>query len=376
MTAIAKTILFLSALLPALCASERAEASVQFDYILEIHGMHDAGASHILNQIDSTILGELQDKLSQEASSDPDGEPTIFFEEVDSDIDGKCTFTTESDECALVRSTLLVSYEKETSQRTIEFETLQLVKSFLAGFSSRFSNVRSTYTFPRMEQSVATFTIDGMSQTLNTTEIEILEQTILQVFGDTLFSVGGDTDILDAKYIYQEHKEGKLDTHVMLTGVCRTCTSDSFGAIVDVVVDSTLDQFQENLKENAKAAGSDTFENAASVEYSTPEDPQFLDSLDEDIFLEAHLSETKHPWFLWLGVAVIIAMLISGLCLLQKEMKLLKKGDSKVEYTGDTSDSSDDDDGMEDVELDNYNTHQRFNAGDIRAETTSNPWLV
>jgi hypothetical protein len=387
MTIVSKKYLLLAVLLPALVASEtttntpRTEVSVQFEYILEVDGIHKSGSSHlVVAQIDSTIIDEFQKNLPAEESPKDGDLPSIFFTEVESDIFGECSFTTAKGECSLVRTTVLVSYQEEKSERSVEFVTLGLAQNFLADFSGRFSNVRSKYEFPRMEQSVAQFTILGVDQHLNSEDIETFESTILEVFGATLFSVGGDADILDAKYIYQEQKDNKLEAQMMLTGVCRTCTSESFGAIVDVVVSSTLDNFRLNLMENANAIGSTTFDSAASVLYSTPEEPHFLDSLDEDtFFIDESTETTKHPWYLWYAIGAIILILGAGFNDFRKELALEKIGDNDNLrcYTSDSSEASDSDepDDMEDVDLDTYNTAQRFEV-ESEAHTTSNPWLV
>jgi hypothetical protein len=392
MTIGSKKYLVLAVLLPALVASNetttntpRTEISIQFEYMLEVEGTHKSGSSHlVVAQIDSSILDEFQDEFQKTLpaeESPKDGDlPSIFFTEVESDIFGECSFTTASGECSLVRTNVLVSYQEEKSERSIEFVTLGLAQNFLADFSARFSNVRSRYMFPRMEQSVAQFTILGVDQHLNSEDIETLESTILEVFGDTLFSVGGDTDILDAKYIYQEQKDNKLEMHMMLTGVCQTCTSESFGEIVDVVVASTLDNFLLDLMENANAIGSTTFDSAASVLYSTPEEPKFLDSLDEDTFVIDESTEiTKHSWFFWFGICAFL-ILGAGIIDFRKGLGASEKSGDNLSYKCDTSDSSeasdsDEPDDMEDIELDTYNTAQRFQV-ESEADTTSNPWLV
>jgi hypothetical protein len=384
MTIVSRKCSLLAVLLPALVASEtttntpRTEISIQFEHMLEVEGNHKTGSAHlVVAQIDSSILVEFQKNLPAEESSKDGGLPSIFFTEVESDIFGECSFSATSGECSLVRTTVLVSYQEEKSERSIEFVTLGLAQDFLADFSAGFSNVRSKYMFPRMEQSVAQFTILGVDQDLNSEDIETLESTILEVFGDTLFSVGGDTDILDAKYIYQEQKDNKLETHMMLTGICQTCTTESFGAIVDVVVASTLDTFRLNLKENANAIGSTTFDSAASVLYSTPEEPQFLDSLDEDTFIIDESTEiTKHPWFFWYGICAFL-ILGAGINRFRKGLGASEKSGDNLSYKCDTTEPSDSDepDDMEDIDLDNYNTAQRF-EDEKETDTTSNPWLV
>eukprot|EP00980_Cylindrotheca_fusiformis_P016159 scaffold4805_cov136-Cylindrotheca_fusiformis.AAC.14 len=352
----------------------RTEASIQFEYILEVRDLNDSGAAPVVHQIDSTILGELQKKLSSVEGLDKDGVPTIILTDVQSTIYSHCSPMAEHTECANVGTILLVSYAVGTSKEFIEFEILQLAKAFLADFDSRFSNVRSIYMFPRIEESIGQLTIAGMDQTMNPSVIAVFERTIVQVFGETLGSVGGDTNILDAKYVYQEQNDRQLMTQVMISGVCQQCTSEEFANIVSVVVDSTLDRFQKQLKENANAIGSDAFDSITSIEYTTPDEPHFLDSSDEDASSEG-MGSSSHPWFIWFGMSLAIAMLVLGAYILRKQLLEAKySSKNKIEYSGDTSDSSDDGDGMEDVELDDRNAVERYRADSLDA--TSNPWFV
>jgi hypothetical protein len=132
--------------------------------------------------------------------------------------------------------------------------------------------------------------------------------------------------------------------------------------------------------ENANAIGSTTFDSAASVLYSTPEEPKFLDSLDEDTFVIDESTEiTKHSWFFWFGICAFL-ILGAGIIDFRKGLGASEKSGDNLSYKCDTSDSSeasdsDEPDDMEDIELDTYNTAQRFQV-ESEADTTSNPWLV
>jgi hypothetical protein len=114
--------------------------------------------------------------------------------------------------------------------------------------------------------------------------------------------------------------------------------------------------------------------------YSTLEEPQFLDSLDEDtFFIDESTDITKHPWYFWYVICAFLLILGAGINDFRKEAASEKSGDN-LSYKCDTSDSSgasdsDEPDDMEDIDLDTYNTAQQFEV-ESEADTTSNPWLV
>jgi Fe-S cluster biogenesis protein NfuA len=345
------TFLLLSILFPALVASfeegNLRSISIQFEYKLEVADIMLSGSTQkVVDKIDATILNELRASLPNEVSIGADDYPDIHFDSIESSIYTECF--SKSDECALITSTINVSYKGDLSDNSIEFIILRLAQSFFIDFGQNNFNVASTYMFPEMVKTAFKFDLHDIEKEMGSKEIEIFEDALLQVFGSILFQVEGDTDIVDVQFLYQEQKANELDTFILFIGVCRRCTSNIFGETIKVIIESTLHHFIDELKSSTNAIGSTMFDSLEYINFSDPKQPDVLPPLDpEDIFVRSdHFERSRAElWFLWLGIFVIIVVLGASLCVIMKD-----RNESEI-YSDNTNDESDDfSDEMQDVE--------------------------
>lgn len=315
--------------------SENMKTNVSFEYKLEVSSVEQSGSSQvILDQIDSMIISKLQRNLPNGQSLNEMVQPSVVFESINSQIYSECF--TQSDECALVRSTVLVSYEGVRSQDALHIVTLHMVKQFLEDYDKNHDNVSVKYMFPIMVTTLIDLELSGAVTTMKETDVAVLESTFLQVFGAILFAIEGDTDITSAQYIYQ-HLTDSLTTQLRINGVCRTCTSDTFGATVGVIVTSNLDHFTEELQKNTNAIGSSVFDNVKEITYSVPEPPKELPNIEDEKIFDNAPPQVSHaqPWFLWTGIALAVIILAIAIYIVKKDNEAFEKG----EETSDSSDS-------------------------------------
>lgn len=316
--------------------SENTETSVSFEYKLEVSSVQQSGSSQVvLDQIDSMIVSNLQFKLPNGESLNPMNEPSVVFKSVNSQIYSECF--AQSDECALVRSTVLVSYEGVRSQDALHIVTLHMAKQFLEDYDRNHENVSVKYMFPKVVTTLIDLELSGAVTTMKETDVGVLESTFLQVFGAILFAIEGDTDITSAQYIYQQQLSDSLTTQLRINGVCRTCTSDTFGATVGVIVTSNLDHFTEELQKNTNGIGSSVFDNVKDITYSVPEPPEELPNIEDEKIFDNAPPQVSHaqPWFLWTGIALAVIILAIAIYIVKKDNEAFEKG----EETSDSSDS-------------------------------------
>eukprot|EP00339_Tiarina_fusa_P013875 CAMPEP_0117012540 /NCGR_PEP_ID=MMETSP0472-20121206/10532_1 /TAXON_ID=693140 ORGANISM="Tiarina fusus, Strain LIS" /NCGR_SAMPLE_ID=MMETSP0472 /ASSEMBLY_ACC=CAM_ASM_000603 /LENGTH=416 /DNA_ID=CAMNT_0004715635 /DNA_START=179 /DNA_END=1429 /DNA_ORIENTATION=- len=335
--------ILLLASFPGCAASEsnRTDVSVSFEFQLEVNNTQVTGTTQeVLDDIDSTILSSLQTTLPNGA---PDGDelPNVQFSGVSSEIFSACF--TKSAQCSLVRSSIAITYEGDKPEHSVEFVALRLVQDFLKNFSILNANVLASYAFPSMVETLAQFKMDSVSGRMSDTDISVLRETFVEVFGAIVFAIEGDTEVIDAKFVYQdlfeindrrlspanqtyvehteENGEYTLSTDLKVTGFCRDCTSPQFGEVVNGVIVDNLIAFQSKLKINGNAVDSVYFTNVTSISFAVPELPSKLPPIeDESIFDgEAPVVKSKVPWFLIFGATASLCILCSGAYLVFKD---------------------------------------------------------
>lgn len=319
-------------------STTRVSTTVKFEYKLDASNIPQFGSMQtIVDVIDSVMIDNLNKKLSPlEAAQLGDAE----LDHVKSEIYSQCF--AKGDECVLARSLLTLSHTGSKSERFIHLAALRLVEQFIKDFDTRYVDVTTSYMFPKLMQNVVEFDIHGVDIHLKPDSINIFRETMMKVFGDALMTIQKDMNILDVQYIYQEKKGTGLETHLMISGICRSCTERSFKYMLEVVFDSSKDEFLAQLRSNAALIGSSDFAGVTSAEYDWPKEPEFLG--DESIFVEdiAEEKDKDIPWWaIWIGIGLLLVSLGLGILLFSKDdMSVWEVDKTKKSCT--SSDTSDD----------------------------------
>mmetsp|Transcript_30428 Transcript_30428/g.72977 ORF Transcript_30428/g.72977 Transcript_30428/m.72977 type:complete len:394 (+) Transcript_30428:84-1265(+) len=372
-----KHLLCLLLLSPAVVRAESIEnttrvlTTTKFEYKLDASNIPQYGSVQtVVDVVDSVMIDKMHQKLSPlEAAELGDA----VFEQVSSEIYSQCF--AQGDQCVLARSMLTVSHNGQKSERFIEFATLRLVQDFIKDFDTRYVDVTTTYMFPKIMQTAVEFDIHGVDFHLNPDNIEIFRETMLEVYGDALSAKQSDMDLLDVQYIYQKKKGDSLETHLMISGTCRSCTERSFKYILGIVFEDSREEFQSQLKLNAFSKGSSELAGVTEAEYSWPEEPEFLDSLDETLFVEDVADEVTNNkeipwWIIWIGIGILLITLGMGIFLFSLEDMRpweVKKNKSNSCKSCDTSDDNSQlslstKQEFEEVELDGSNPYEKYNV--------------
>jgi hypothetical protein len=320
---------------------------VSYQFQLEVNNVETTGTTlDVLGDIDLDILDTLQETLPNGQAASNAEEPNVKFERVSSEIFSACF--TKSEQCSLIRSTILVSYKGQKPEHSVEKVTLNLVQEYLKNFSTDRSTIEITYEYPSAVSSLAHFAMGPVWSRMRDVEISVMESTFLEVFGAIVEAMEGDTIIQDAQFLYQdlfemeerrrtqaanttsnsnitttavasnetdvEPKQAMLEADIQITGYCRECTSQQFEEAVNGVITQNLIAFQNKLKVNGASASSDYFEDVTELTYKIPELPSKQPPIeDESIFdFVPPKVDRVAPWFLFLGIGIGMCVLLVG----------------------------------------------------------------
>lgn len=322
--------------------AQGTNATIGFEFRLEVENVQNVGSTQdVLNVIDGEILGKLQYRLPE---LNDQGVHLVKFDSIESVIFNACF--TQSDQCSFVRSTISVVYQDARPEYAIRAVTLQMVQEYLNSIPSTYKNVLTTYTYPTMVQTIGDFEIKPVSSKMDSTDINVLESTIVEVFGAIVFAMEGDTELVEASFLYQDADDNvfsnatatvsTVSTELRIAGYCRNCTASQFETIVVDVVEGNIPAFIRVLKVNSNTSGSFYFDDVSSIVFSIPENPPPLPPVgDSSIFdTSAPAVETKNPWFLWFGLAMAIIIICGGCYIVIQDTVVYEKDDYS---TGDSS---------------------------------------
>lgn len=359
-------------------SSNRTKINVVYEYQLEVEDTLRAGSTQdVLTLIDGGIVGYLQGNLPEQSSSGP----LVKFNQSSSEIFSACF--TDNDECSLVRSSIEVSIQGEKPELAVEFVTLQLVQKYLEKVTTDDNHFIATYKYPTMVSSLAEFKMYAVADTMTDTEIAVVQKTFNEVFGAIVFAMEGDTEIVDAKFLYQDLLDvvdavtGSatiLYTQLRISGYCRNCVSDDFEAVIVDVINSNLPAFQNKLKVNANAVGSAYFDGVSSIAYSVPVLPDPLPPVkDASIFDETPPeADNKQPWFLWFGLSMAILVLCAGCYMVYNDNRVYEKDAISTSDSSQPQDSEFVSEGDVEGSMDADDEEYQAKAGDQADEADSN----
>lgn len=374
----------------AFAQADRTEITVGFEYQLEVNKIERTGTTEdVMGNINSNIIGALQEALPNGGSVSDEELPNVKFASINSKIFSACF--TKSEQCSLVRSDILVSYEGDKTEHDLEFVTLNLVQEYLTQYSKTNALVYVKYAYPSMVKTLTQFKMQIVNGRMTPTEVGVMESTFHEVFGAIVFAFEGDTDVVDAKFLYQDlfdvenviednlfklennntatKEEGNkplwgeyvLTADLEIRGYCRDCISSEFGEIVNIAIVDNLPAFQNKLKSNGASTGSWYFENVTDVSFAVPELPSELPPIEDDTIFdtEAPVVETKNPWFLPFGITCAFVIIVVGAYVIYKDRADLDKeefstSESDVSYGSEVEEGEEYTNGEGTFELDDY----------------------
>jgi hypothetical protein len=202
-----------------------APVTVEFEYQLEVNG--GLKPEFILGKIDEQILDELQMMLPNkgfiESSSSTDTDsnnttsnkpsnsllvwhnteiPNVRFREISSQVYSPCF--TSSDECGLVKSTIVIYFDGFKPTYSIERIAIRLIQEYLQWYDdNQKSRVSITYLYPFLVTNSIQFILSPVTTEMTDIEKQVMEQTFMDVFGVIVDTVEGDTRIIDSNFLYQ-----------------------------------------------------------------------------------------------------------------------------------------------------------------------------
>jgi hypothetical protein len=358
-------------------AQTSSSVTVTYEYQLEVNNINGNGnqsdlavgttssTQDMLSFMDRNILGSLQEMLPNGGitASSNETSPNIKFFDIKSEMYSECF--TSSDQCSLVRSSILVTYEGEKPKHAVERVSYRLVRQYLEDFASGSSGqVVITYMYPMIVSSLAQFRLTSVETTMGDVEIQTMENSFLEVFGATVAAMEGDTEITYVGFIYQDVNQvdpspsngggdddnnrlrgrllnplSTLEADFFTHGYCRECTEKEYASVVNSEITANLVAFVHKLKLNGEVAGSSYFTNVDEIAFDVPDLPPGLPKFNDGSLYDSEPPQTKSslPWYFYFGIVTAIGVIICGVYIVYKDLRDLD--DEKDEFS--TSSESD-----------------------------------
>lgn len=347
---------------PVVGQQNRTRTSVEFEYKLEVNSTKNGieAAQEELNSwmstIDSAIIPSLQERLPNGQAASNDELPNVKFDRSSSKVINQCF--TRSDACQWIQSTISLTYEGHKPDFSLERATLGLVKEFLGSFIQDTTMVRVTYAYPMLASGSGRFELGPVNRTMDDVEIQVLETSFSNVFSAIVSAFDGDTEVEEAKFIYQDVTEQKIEggelanvlsVDVMYFGRCRYCTNAQFVEMVDGVIydPMTLEAFQSRLKYDGADLNTDYFENISFTKYSERETPVGTPGMEDESIYDSRAPQTSNrlPWYLWFAAGLVLVIICAGIYFIHRDQQELMKEENSTDeddssFEEDTNDRS------------------------------------
>lgn len=346
----------------------KSPVMVEFEYQMEVNG--GATPVDVQSKIDSNILAALQAMLPSggpltTATGATTSMPNVRFEDVSSDIFSLC-FTT-ADECALVRSRILIQFDGQKPEYSVERVALRLIRNYLQTVNAQSSELILTYQYPFLIGSTIQFELSPVDSEMEYIEKWIMLESFMEVFGTIVNAIEGDTIILDANFVYQDVKASSNETSSIrrgndfdtettvgpfvlsstfqLLGACRNCRRAEFSGMVNAVIQGNLPVYRSKLQRNGAFANTTYFVNVTEISFHVPKPPQFLDPTEDEALYNAQAPQAEriYPWFFYFGLALAFSIITVGFWFIRQELVLYAKEEYNEKADSDFSTSSESD---------------------------------
>lgn len=353
------------------CQQSRSQVTLIYEYQLEVFQLREEHSlrttNDYVNSIDYSLLDGLQRMLpNNEGSTNNSSQiPNVKFVDVSSEIYSACF--TSSDECSLVRSHLVIAHEGGKPNYSVERVATKLVRDYLNNYSETNDEVTTTYVYPFWVESGAEFQLQPVDSVMTEIEIEVMEESILEVFGAVVFAMEGDTEMLDSKFTYQHLQQPintstdifsreqrslpmKLKVDFDIVGLCRKCSKEGFAGLVETVTNSNLGAFRNKLRVNGRNVNSTYFDNVETILFAFPSLPDELPPIEDYSVYDSEppQSSTSIPWYVYFGFIISICILLTGMYVIRTDLSDLKEEKDKDHIStaseSNNSSHSDDDD--------------------------------
>jgi hypothetical protein len=384
--------------------SSRNSVTVTYEYQLEVNngtdgdGFQDVVTSSTqdtLSFMDRTILSSLQNMLPNNGmtASSPGNLPNVQFFDIQSEIFSACF--TSSDQCSLVRSSILVTYEGDKPKHAVERVSYRLIREYLEEFNNE--QVLITYMYPMIVSNLAQFQLSSVdTTTMGDVEIDVMEKSFIEVFGATVAAMEGDTEITDVRFIFQDIKlndggddrlllrrqlspTNTLSADLYTHGYCRLCTENEYASIVNSEINSNLGAFVSKLKSNGEAKGSNYFDNVTDIAFDVPELPPGLPAIDDASLYDSAPPQTSSilPWFFFFGITVAILVVVCGIYVICKDLRdlddekdeLSTSSESDSGYSGGDDQETQSGMGVEEYDVRETNIDKQISMEEYQVET-------
>jgi hypothetical protein len=357
--------------------------NIEYVYQLEVNGSSPDSPDDVasaLEDINERMVVSLQESISNTSTSTEDARlPNVQYNSIASEFTSHCF--TESDTCRWIKSAIDLSHMKGISVNTIERVTINLVQNFLKAYSQINEQAVATYIYPMIVSGWGRFQIEPVSSTnISDMEIQVLEKTFLDVFGDVIAAFDGDTTAYESQFYENAYKtlsnqsafgnvateiSNVLSTDVQFYGKCRNCSDEAFTLLVSNIIESTLDPFQKALMINGRVANSTYFNSVHTISYGEIMLPDFLPPIDDFSAFHSQSQQKSYAtsWYLWVTAFLALVIIGVGLCLIRREYRrwvMFEKEDPSTcesdSSRGHSSDNEDFDSKADSKAIDESNT--------------------
>lgn len=265
---------------------------------------------------------------------------------------------TESDVCGWMQTNIVVVQKnKKNSATTLERSILRHVQERLEAMNhSNFTGVTSmhtTYAYPMWNEGTGRFQLNGdLHRTMQENELEIIQRSFEQVFGEIVAAREGDTQLQQLHMLYQDlatdGDTSSLRMDFSYAGICRLCQTTDFIKMLESLFQDPmlLEAFTNRLKYDGTGSNSAYFDSVKSVTFSHRDMPKDMSaSGDESTYGAASASSKQLPWFLWLAVALVVLILATGFfCIHRDQQELMKESDISTDDDDISNNSYDEED--------------------------------
>mmetsp|Transcript_13367 Transcript_13367/g.33640 ORF Transcript_13367/g.33640 Transcript_13367/m.33640 type:complete len:392 (+) Transcript_13367:184-1359(+) len=325
----------------------RTFMTVEFDYKLEANrtlpGQTANGDDNIfskyplqdaLQDIETDFIPIIQERLPNGGVPDGKTTPDVQFNTVTSRFINMCF--TESETCKWVKTRINLSFVGDRPKAALERATLDLARGYLQDVSDASELIRTTFVYPMIYSSTVQFTFSQVRGAMSDSDIEDLERSFYEVYQAIVGALDGDTDVSEAHFVYQIVTGDSLLVNIKYFGKCRYCSEEELIEIVNGQIEANQRTMLNHVKSHGR---SNYFDFVNEVEYSLPVQYVELPPIDAEIMDATAPSAIKRiPWFLYLGAGAAIVVICTGVLVICKDQKELRKEEVS---TGSESDSYD-----------------------------------
>ncbi len=323
---------------PTTSRIERTYMTVEFDYKLEANQTENIFSStpieDALFELESKFIPSIQAALPNGQIPEGKTQPDVEFTTVASRFINMCF--TESDACKWVKSRIKLSFVDDRPQAAMERTTLALAREYLQSVTESNDSIRTTFVYPMIHSSTVQLEFSPVVGRMTDTDIMDLENSFYNIYHAIVSALDGDTDVSEAHYVYQVLNESELSNavNVKYFGKCRYCTEDELSKIVNEQVETNTATLLNHLKGHSQGTYFNTVE---KIGFSLPKTYDELPPIDTDIFdAEAPTANKHFPWKLYTGALVALIVICSGVLVICKDQKELRKEEAS---TGEESES-------------------------------------